>query len=340
MAEHHPTVSPSALPMLAQCPCFEREAEKEVDGYADRGTLLHGVYETWMTGGKSSEEEKLTSFEKEAVKWAVDYTKMNASDGWPLELEKQLVLMDDDFNVVTFGTGDVVNGPRMFDLKTGDYHDYNLQVGCYALMQMDRIEEDRIDFHILFTRHKRAHMLTLIRDQIAPKVQAVIASVLDPEKKPRANPYCKWCRKIMTCEAVRKLVNAPEGTYEIEKPLELSDALKRAKVLEVWCERVSDYARKQAIAGLDIPFFMLKSRNGRREIADVKGAYERSGIPPERFIELCSVPVGAIEDAIADIEGVAKSAASKIVNERLGGVIVRRAPTVHLAPTQHEEPTE
>ncbi len=327
--------------MLEQCPCFERDSAKVVDGYADRGNLQHRVFETWLRGEKAAEEDKLNPFEKECLKWAVDYVKLHASDGYPLELEKRMVLMDDEFNVITFGTGDVLNGPRMFDLKTGDYHDYAAQIGVYGLMQMDAIEADRIDFHVLFARHKRAHTVTLIREQVAKRFKTTCDAVLDPDKEPKANPYCKWCRKVLVCKAVHKLVDSvsPED-YEIGDPDKLSEALRKSKILAVWCDKVGEHAKAQAIAGVVIPFFMLKSRNGRREVADIKAAYERSGLPPEDFLKLCSVPVGALEDAIAAHEDVAKTAAKKIVNERLGDTLVRRPPTVHLSPTRYDEPTE
>jgi hypothetical protein len=327
--------------MLAQCPCFERDPEVTVDGYADRGTVQHAVYEAWMKDQKTPLEDKLTILEKEGVKWAVDHTKMHVSDAWPLELEKRMVLLDNEFNVVTFGTGDAVNGTRMFDLKTGDYHDYAEQIGVYGLMQMDAIEADRIDFHVLFARHQKAYSITLVRDQVTRRFNAIRDAVLDPERQPKANPYCKWCRKVMVCKAVHKLITEvdPEQ-YQINDPEALSKALKTTRILEVWCRKVGEFGKAQALAGVIIPYFMLKQRNGAREVADVKTAYERVGLPPDDFLRLCSVPIGALEESIAGKEGISRSAAKKLLNERLGDALVRRPPTVHLAPTNYEEPTE
>jgi hypothetical protein len=146
----------------------------------------------------------------------------------------------------------------------------------------------------------------------------------------------------MTCEAVVHLVSGLElERYEITDPGDLSAALMTAKTVKEWAERVEAFAKESALAGMEIPFFYLKSRAGAREIMDVNKAFALSELPPDLFLTLCNLPVGKLEDAIAQHEGVKKSAASKIVNERLAEVIRRRPPTVQLAPTKNEdEPTE
>jgi hypothetical protein len=342
MADHHSTFAPSSLPMLEQCPCFERAEDTSSTIYRDRGVELHLAFEHRLRGFPLPPETVLTPSEKEQIEWAVDHVLVNMSSEFPLEIEQKLVLLDDNFNVITFGTGDVLNGPQLFDLKTGDYHNYWLQVACYALMQMDRIEADRAKVNLLFVRHKNVHQIDVTREEATRRINKVVAAVLDPDKKPRANPYCRWCRKVMTCEAVVHLVSGVEAEhYEIRDPEALSAALMAAKTVKEWAERVEAYAKESALAGMEIPFFYLKSRAGAREIMDVNKAFALSELPADLFLTLCNLPVGKLEDAIAQHEGVKKSAASKIVNTRLSEVIKRRPPTVHLAPTKNEdEPTE
>jgi hypothetical protein len=215
-------------------------------------------------------------------------------------------------------------------------------MACYGLMQMDRIGTDHATVDIMFARHKNVHQQDVTREEATRRIMAVVAAVLNPDKKPKANPYCRWCRKVMTCEAVVHLVSGLEHErYEIREPNELSKALKTAKIVKEWVMRVEAFAKDQAIAGMEIPFFYLKSRAGAREIMDVKRAFELAGLPADLFLSLCSLPVGTLEDAISSKEGIAKSAAKKLVNNQLSEVIKRRPPTVHLAPTQNEEePTE
>jgi CRISPR/Cas system-associated exonuclease Cas4 (RecB family) len=286
--------------------------------------------------------DELTPFEKETLDWAVDHVQMTKSSEFPLEIEQRMVLLDEDFNIITFGTGDVLNGPRLFDLKTGEYHNYWLQVACYALMQMDRIEVDRATVDLLFIRHKNVHQIDVSREEATRRIMKVVKAVLDPDKKPRANAYCRWCRKVMTCSAVVHLVSGLEHErHEITDPEELSAALMTAKTVKEWAERVEAFAKEQALAGVEIPFFFLKSRAGAREIMDVRRAFELAQLPADTFLTLCNLPVGRLEDAIVTHESVKKSAAKKIVNTRLAEVIRRRTPTVHLAPTKNEdEPTE
>jgi hypothetical protein len=350
MPEHHPTLSPSSLPMLEQCPCFERGEDaaalalepRETVSYRDRGSELHKVFEHLLRGHEIPKEIVLTPNEKEQVEWAVDYVKVHSSLEDPLEIEQPLILLDETFSIVTFGTGDAVNGPRVFDLKTGDYHNYWLQMACYGLMQMDRIGCDLTNVYVMFSRFRNVHLLAITRDEATRKIFAVVQSVLDPNKKPKANPYCRWCRKVMTCPAVVKLLEGIDADhYEITGPEELSRALTTARILTEWAKRIEIHAKNLALAGVEIPYFYLKSRKGAREIMDVKRAYELSGLTPNQFIALCNLPIGALEDAISEDLGLSRSAAKKIVNERLAAVIQRRAPTVRLTPTQNEEePTE
>jgi hypothetical protein len=350
MSDHHPTLAPSSLPMLELCPCFERGEDAaalalephEVTSYKDRGSQLHLVFEHVLAGLPMDCEIHLSPTEKEQIQWAVDYVKVHASLEDPLEIEQHLVLLDDKFNIITHGTGDAVNGPRVFDLKTGDYHNYWLQMATYGLMQMDRIGTDMVNVYVMFSRFHNVHLLPITREEATRRVMTVVASVLDPNKKPKANPYCRWCRKVMTCPAVVKLLEGVDvANHEINDPAELSLALKNARILAEWVKRIELHAKNLAIAGVEIPYFFLKSRQGAREIMDVKRAYELAGLPPDQFIALCSLPVGALEDAIAIKENIPRSRAKKVINERLAAVLQRRAPTVRLTPTQNEEePTE
>jgi CRISPR/Cas system-associated exonuclease Cas4 (RecB family) len=219
--------------MLESCPCFERAEATASSDYRDRGSILHGVFEDMLRGKETS--VKLTPFEQEQLEWAVNHVLVNKSSEFPLEIEQRMVLLDEDFNVITFGTGDVLNGPRLFDLKTGEYHNYWLQVACYALMQMDRIEVDRATVDLLFIRHKNVHQIDVSREEATRRIMKVVKAVLDPDKKPRANAYCRWCRKVMTCSAVVHLVSGLEHErHEITDPEELSAALMTAKTVKEW----------------------------------------------------------------------------------------------------------
>jgi CRISPR/Cas system-associated exonuclease Cas4 (RecB family) len=345
---HHPTLSPSSMPMLEQCPCFERaddaislEPKPKPISYRGHGNTMHKVFEAQLRGEEPA-VDGLTLHECEGIDWAVDYVRTHITTEHPIEIEQSLVLMDEAFRVITFGTGDVINGMRLFDLKTGDYHNYWLQMACYALMQMDRMGVDEMMVLVMFTRFKKVHELVITREEAYRRIMAVVEAVTDPDKKPKANPYCKWCRKVMTCEAIIHLVSGTEITrYEIDDPNELGHSLRNARILKEWVSRIEEHAKRLALSGTEIPGFELKSRAGAREIMDVKKAYELSGLGPDEFIMLCSLPVGALEDAIAVKEEIPKSRAKKLVNERLGEVLQRRPPSVHLALTKNaEEPTE
>lgn len=354
--EHHPLFSPSSLPMLEHCPCFER-ADDAVSmriepapraSYRDHGTSMHEAFANRLRDGYTyALKDAVTPHEAEGIQWAVDYALMHKDLNHPFEIEQPLILMDDQFNIVTYGTGDVLNGPRLFDLKTGDYHNYWLQMAAYALMQMDRIEIDEIQVHVLFTRFRKAHQIVISRVAAGERVFKTIKAVQDPKRKPKVNPYCRWCKHLMNCEAVKDLTRIGEEEFKLygSQPLyfnpgDLSVLLKRARILKEWVAAVENHAKAMAIAGTEIPDFELKSRSGAREIMDVKKAYELCGLPPDIFIALCNLPVGALEDAIAVREEIPKSHARKKVDELLHGVMQRRPPTMQLAAVETNEPTE
>jgi hypothetical protein len=344
MDKHHPTLPPSSFPMLEQCPCFKR-GEDEVSmalepaprnpRYTNYGTMMHRGFEFRMNGKTTVLEGGLDSHDVEGLEWAVDFVRMNVDLDYPIELEQELVLMDDKFNLVTFGTGDVVNGPRLFDLKSGDYHNYWLQMAVYALMQMDRIGADQLLAWVLFSRYRKAHELLFTREEASKRIFAVVERVLDPDKKPKANLYCRWCQHLMTCSAVNELVkDGLDGKDAIEDPAELSRAWFNSKILQAWAERIQEYARQVALTGVELPNLYLKSRAGNRQIMDVKRAYELSGLPPDKFIALCRLSIGTLEDGVMAHHKLKKSAAKKYVNTQLGDVIQRGAPTVFLAPEE------
>ncbi len=350
LTKHHPIFSPSSFPMLAECPCFERshdeaaillEPSEKTTTYRDRGTLLHEVFASELAAVESPDKGYLTPHELEGIEWAVDYVLAHITKGWPVEIEQQVVLLDDGFHIVTFGTADVLNGPQVFDLKTGDYHNYWLQIAVYALAQMDRIGIDETEVKVLFSRFKKAHELRISREEARGRIFAVVEKVIDPTKKPRANPYCRWCRKISKCPAVVHLASGERiKNYKYDEPNELAHALFRARLLKDWAAQIEQDAKKMALAGIELPGFELKSRQGAREIVDVKRAHELSGLPPDEFLALCNLPVGALEDLIAEREKIGKTAAKRQINLALSEVIRRRAPTIHLQSTQQTEPTE
>jgi hypothetical protein len=279
---------------------------------------------------------ELKEYDKESIEWAVDYVRAHLNISYPIEIEQELVLLDDKYNIVTFGTADLVNGMRLFDLKSGDYHNYYLQMAIYGLAQMDRIGVDDLMVAVLFCRFRKAHELFLKRDEVKGRIFSVVNQVLDPEKKPRANPYCRWCKKIMSCSAVKDVMAAIEPEhYEIADPKELSRALFRARLLKEWAEQIETFAKQLALTGIEIPGYYLKSRAGKREIMDVKRAYELSTLPPDIFIALCHLSIGALEDAIVREKKISKTSAKKFVNTQLAEVIQRRAPTLSLSPNDN-----
>lgn len=342
MSEHHATRSPSSLPMLSKCPCFEREGGS--DKYRDHGTKMHEAIANILQGKDGG---ALLTKDADNVMWAVDHVRAFATKEFPIEIEQRLSLSDDQFSLITFGTVDVINGDWIIDWKSLEAHDYWYQMAAYALMLMQRSGHRRttVDIGYLSDRQIERHIIT--KTEAEDKLGALFLELENPYKKPKANEFCKWCKNLTTCEAVAGRVTAvangrkdwePE-IYESSKimdPEEMVKALKIANLLKEWCESVIYHAKEMAKAG-PLPGFEIKERKGNREIKDAVAAFEALDIlEPNEFLSACTIGVGKLEEAIATKQKISARAAKNLLNETLG-TLVTRGPSAWLL--KQEKPT-
>jgi hypothetical protein len=341
--EHHATLSPSALPMLSKCQLFERGEGS--DEYRDAGNRLHKAFGDLLLKRPLSVEVSMA--EKEKLQWAAGIVNCTVSDAEPLEVEQKLCLMDDSFKVVTFGTADVLNGrqPWVGDLKTMDEHDYWYQMACYALMKMQRDGGNYVEVDVYYTRNQRIERLVIGRQEAIEALLVLFAKIRNPHREPVANEFCKWCKHITTCPAVSSRLVEVVAAHDwlpasllpekLVDPADIGKALAIASLLSDWIDAVELRGKTLDAAGVDIPGWRRKVRQGNREITDAIRAYELSGLPPEAFYPTLKVTVGAIEEAIAKYEGIPLAAAKIETNLRLAEVITQRPPTTSLVPKRY-----
>jgi hypothetical protein len=340
--EHHATLSPSSLPMLDRCQLFERGMSDET--YQEDGNRMHTAFANLLRGQNSGVVLSLP--EAEGVQWAVDYVKMTATSEYPIEVEQKLTLVDDRFRVITFGTADALNGraPWMADLKTMDEHDYYLQMACYAVMKMQRDGGEVVEVDVLYSRDRRVVRYVIGRMEATERLAVLFAKIRNPHREPNPNEFCKWCKHLATCEAVAERVTTVATAHdwlpvklsptEIINPIDMGKALSLARLFSDWCEEIERRGKEMDAAGVEIPGWRRRTRAGARSIKNVPRAFELSGLPPEAFYSALSISVGAVEEAIAKVEGIPLKAAKAETNTRLAEVLEQRPPSVWLEPTK------
>lgn len=344
-SDHHATFAPSSLPVLNVCPLFTSGSDKKIDNEdRDLGTRFHEVLEARLGGDESPHDLGVDG--EERITWAIDKIRLATTSEYPVELEQRLYLMDDDFNEVTFGTADVINGPRIWDLKTGIRRDdfYWMQLACYALMLMRRDGYDRVECNIVYTRYRQIYTFEITLEEAEGAVFGLIDYLKDSTlKRAMPNDHCNWCENLISCEAVKKRVDAiKEGredweledyhSSEITDPIQMSKAWKLAKLMEKWTESVFYHAKEMMVThGIPIPDLEVKERAGRRYIEDILKAFEAlDDLSKEDFMAACSIAIGKLEDAVAKTRGISKYKAKQALEDELGENLKQGASSVYL----------
>jgi len=355
MREHHSTLSPSSFPMLAKCPCFKAGEPGEA---AQSGTRQHKYLETLLKGDAVVSFKDTIKSEVEQAEWAADFIRLHTGDN--RLIEERLSLIDDEFEEITFGTLDVVcmanraQGDKLvvMDYKSGEDHGYLPQMAVYARMAMIRFAVESCEVYELYGRRQYPKKYDLnISD--TDFIFDIIAATKNPEKRPCLNEFCKWCSSQGKCPQTVGAITKVATEYEpggeiatlpiatvktwhasqITDPGQMSMVLTVAEYIGKWADTVKAHAKAAALKGMEIPGYILKDGNQKREFTDITEAYNASGLDADEFLACCTASVSQVEKAIARKIGfktpTAKNARDSI-NSAIGGVIIRKQNTPSL----------
>ena len=348
MPDHHPTLSPSSFPMLRQCSCYKAGKPSEA---ATSGQIQHEYLARLLAGGKVGPGIDLADDEKAQVEWAAEYIRLRTSDR--RLVEERMILIDDDFEEITFGTLDVLDVVNrasgetlvVMDYKSGEDHGYLPQMAVYARMAMIRYAKATCEVHEIYgrTRYPKSYKLNLSETDF---VLDIVKAVNDPHKKPRLNEFCKWCVKQGSCPETATTIMKVAAEYEadnlvaklplsevttwhaseITDPAQMAIVLRVAEFLGAWAESAKHGAREAAIKGMAIPGYVLKDGVGRREFVSVTEAYHASGLDADAFLACCKASVVDVSKAMAAKSGHRSEkikAAKDDFDRIMGGVIYR-----------------
>jgi hypothetical protein len=338
--------------MLAQCSDFESSGSD----FAELGTNRHAALKAHYYGDDSL-LMLLDDEDQEGVRWAADYIRANSTDSFPLEWETKREWIRPDFTDAT-GTPDVVNGFTIFDFKWRD-RDYAAQMADYAFSLIGNSFE-RVTVILLFGAERKA--VKLFFDAAA--VESLLTPILQRAENPTPTPcdYCGWCAKQFTCKAKTGPAKVVAEGYaegdmlQVIKDWHPSEMIGNAeqisfalniwrKVLKKWGESVEFHAMEAATKqGFKLPGFELKERQGRKFVAGVHRAYELSGLPPEKFLQACTVrlnttktnPLPGLDKLFAESLGLKMSPAKREAEKKLGDVIQRSKGTLSLVSAKDD----
>ncbi len=261
----------SALPKLAQCPCYE--SNPVAGPAAERGSRMDAAFRALLMGKPVTGD--LTTEELEAVMWAVD-TARDIADGAEIEAD-EVNLKVNTPGLDHIGTEDArcESEAISFDLKTGQIRSYYEQAAAYALGNMERTFEENWTFVLLFCDQREFTRLEFNHAQASAVVADVVASATDPNRKPTSCEYCSWCRKSDTCVALTAPVVETLATVESTVSLEeirqslLADPVRLGKFLKAesifskeFVKPLKDAAKAQMVAGAEVPGWKLQKQKG------------------------------------------------------------------------------
>jgi len=349
--KHHP-LGPSSLERAYYCPgsVLLAQSEKEDDessADANEGIMLHERVVSGVVDDLTAEQAELVRQCRERLE------QFAPLDAW--QFEAQLDLLDDEFNVLTFGTVDAlfddVENDRViiFDWKFGripvTQANDNMQLWSYAACALEKTGRSQAITHIYQPRIK--HLTDGVFDQsIQARVKDCINEILESHKSGIILRYnektCKYCSAMLNCPEYRRNVAlvANQHTTEITDPDAIANYLVIAKQVKKWAQNLEHRAKyMMQFEKVEIPGWCLRSSAGSREITDTQAVYQATvgeGIlTHDEFMSLIDVKIGKLEDAYAKARKAKDNTplvqAKRELGELLKDVVIRKSDSYTLA---------
>lgn len=272
-----PLLRPSALPKLAECPCYV--SCPAAGDAAIRGTKMDMAFRELLQGRDEFQAlQHLEPDAKEGVTWAVNTVRLLCRDA-EIIADKQRCAFPQWHERVTGGEADAICPTRgkLFDLKSGQIRNYWEQQACYAKAIMDAEFLDELDCYLLFCDQQQIVSRKFTYQEAIDMVNAVVKSV-DNGAEPRINDYCTWCAKEDTCPLRNKSAQelaamVDSGTLDTtfaqiaEDPARLAEFVTKAGVLEAYAKKGKEHILEFLNNGVEVPGYKRVSRKGTDTIA-------------------------------------------------------------------------
>jgi hypothetical protein len=243
---------PSALPKLAECACFEPNADAGPE--AARGSALDDLFRARLEGVPDQAEifYTPTADDLAAVDWAIGMVRTLAGGSPVVSREDQCRITISGFD--NPGTADAIMAERgaHADLKTGQKRNYLEQMAAYSLGLMEQRFASEWTAHLLFCDQREVVSHHFTYEEARRIVAGVVAHYRNPQKQPALCDYCGWCAKADTCpartNAASTALASTDPTFDFAAVL--ADDAKLGRFLAV-CSVLDDYREKAVVAAKD-----------------------------------------------------------------------------------------
>lgn len=343
--EHHPTLAPSSFPALSQCSCYVSDMKDSPE--QNRGKAMHYVLQHILEGNTLGINLfGLSETEIADVRSAVKQIHQIFDDHEIYDnnffCEKRVELRDPDFNIITFGTVDVLSkdGSVLIDFKSNDFNsgDYEQQINCYAYIVMETYNLGGIHTYIVYPNYKDYRYINY--DYAKSQFLRIYNNVNDPNKRPVPCEYCHQCKKGLTCEAYFSLpikIGELRDDYpfelglstchasQIQEPETMSRLLQFSSWLAKFIDSIKYHASEMAKAGKQIPGYKLQERKGRADIIDIELAKQTLGLTEEEFLKICSLSLKDLSTLYAKKNNISEAKAKQKVEDLLSDNLVYSA---------------
>ncbi|UDQ96854.1 DUF2800 domain-containing protein [Lentisphaerota bacterium WC36G] len=318
--EIHHINSPSSLERRKLCPgsmkIEQALPEPPQSEYAAEGTMLHEAVAT------NNLELCETDEQYEMARNCLNFVDELATSQDEVYKEVSLELLGSDWEIVTFGTADVViNGADkliVIDWKFGrnpvQYAKDNIQLATYATMAMQQFKKKECTVFIVQPRCGRWNDFYTFSEpaNILANIESIIEKCNDPaaEAVP-GESQCKYCRGQyhLSCKAIQNEVEVfiDEELPTIEEKInelsndDLAKIYAKCKAIANFQKKIEYRIKKECESNQVCGNLILKKSSGGREIKDITALYNAVAdvITQGEFLKLCSCSVAKIEKLYA-----------------------------------------
>jgi CRISPR/Cas system-associated exonuclease Cas4 (RecB family) len=268
-------------------------------------------------------------YDEEAVTTAEYIRKV--ANGKKIESEVEVSLMRDG-KEITYGTYDAYCEGHLFDLKTGRMErNYVPQMAVYAAAICQRDGIDKIEIHLIYSALNKVDKFTLTREEAEGIAFKITDSVNDPTRSPNTSEYCNWCGRQEICSALNGTAMTVAKKQEMILEYEVSaitnpETMGMFKDVAAACSVFIDMVKKKSEEFDEIDGWKKSTRKGSRKVANINGAFSKTGLPPDVFIEACSISYPKLKKLFAENKGISEQEAEEMLFDLLSSEIKEGHP--------------
>ncbi|MGA8655661.1 MAG: hypothetical protein WB586_05880 [Chthoniobacterales bacterium] len=256
---------PSNLPKLALCAWYRPQEEQSEA--AARGTSVDTIYRRILGGLKDFPDG--SAAEIQAADWAAGQTDVVVGNNLVLARKEDCQVQIPGFPAP--GEVDALC-PKLFcsfDLKTGQYYDYSLQMTAYAWGLMEKFFAETWTTWLLFCDLRRVYRYAFSY-QRARQLVLEVRGRYEAAAAPVFNPYCSWCANAGECpvlinraDQALALTEKPRFDFQavLASPQRLGAFLTACRGVEPYQQQASDRAKQYLQQKVEVPGWSLVTRS-------------------------------------------------------------------------------